>query len=212
VLYSLPTGVRAVLFAALLAAAMSSLDSALNSISAVTMRDFVEKKWDLDLKQKVRTSRIVTIVWGAIITGLAFFADSISDTIIEAVNKVGSAFYGPILAAFLLGIFYPRSNSKGVIVGVLSGVLFNMVLWIAEVDIYWMWWNMIGFLSTVVVAALVSRFTFDEVEYEKGREFSAVAMSDFNSGPLWKPSYTILVLYFLLILGTAAACTFYAAS
>lgn len=62
ILLMLPTGLRALLFAALLAAAMSSLDSALNSLSASTMRDFVSK-WKSDADQ-INLGKITTVIWG----------------------------------------------------------------------------------------------------------------------------------------------------
>ena len=102
ILLMLPTGLRAVLFAALLAAAMSSLDSALNSLSASTMRDFIQK-WRPESNQ-IKLGKIVTLICGVMIIMFAFIVGGISDTVIEAINKIGSAFYGPILAAFLVGI------------------------------------------------------------------------------------------------------------
>jgi SSS family transporter len=60
----LPQGIRAVIVAAMLAAAMSSLDSALNSLSAATMQDFVLRFKDLDIKSSLRASKITTVIWG----------------------------------------------------------------------------------------------------------------------------------------------------
>jgi len=109
ILQELPSGVRGILVSALLAAAMSSLDSALNSLSAATMRDFIEKRRDLSPGQSVLMGKLTTVAWGIVITGFAFVVGGISDTVIESINKIGSAFYGPILAAFLVGflIFLP---------------------------------------------------------------------------------------------------------
>ena len=83
---------------------MSSLDSALNSLSASTMRDFIQK-WRPESNQ-IKLGKIVTLIWGVMIIMFAFIVGGISDTVIEAINKIGSAFYGPILAAFLVGGFY----------------------------------------------------------------------------------------------------------
>ena len=95
ILLHIPTGVRALLFAAILAAAMSSLDSAINSLSASTMRDFVERGRNLSERRILLLSRLTTVLWGLAITGFAFLVGNISSTVLEGINKIGSAFYGP---------------------------------------------------------------------------------------------------------------------
>jgi len=200
VLMYLPTGIRALIFAAILAAAMSSLDSSINSLSAATMRDFVERLGgDFDDKAMLKWSRITTVLWGAAVIGFAFLAGGISDTVVEGINKVGSAFYGPILAVFLVGVLWRRANGPGVISGCLVGVAFNIVIWIGVESIYWMWWNLFGVTVAVVVSVIVSLFTgppksdrLDETVIEwagfMDRERS------------WLPIYGALVGYFGLIL------------
>ncbi len=59
---------------------------------------------------------------------LSLFAGGIADTIIEAINKVGSVFYGPILALFVVAIFVKNVNVVGANVGLLSGVFLNIYL------------------------------------------------------------------------------------
>ena len=158
ILYRLPVGVKGILIAALLAAAMSSLDSALNSLSAVTLRDFIEKKWHLSEKQLLRLGKLTTVAWGGLITFFAFYVGQISETVIEAINKIGSAFYGPILAAFLAGILIERISLRGVIIGILAGVGLNLSLWLSNAPIHWMWWNLFGCVMSLAAAYLASLF------------------------------------------------------
>jgi SSS family solute:Na+ symporter len=149
----LPEGVRALLIAALLSASMSSLDSALNALSAAPARDFLETP---QRPLSIRENRLVTFGWGLLITAFAFMVGNIADTVVEAINKIGSAFYGPVLAAFTAGILLPRVNASGIKLGVAAGVLLNLLLWLCLPDLSWMWWNAFGFAAAVIVALLTA--------------------------------------------------------
>ncbi|MEM1141882.1 MAG: sodium/solute symporter [Pseudomonadota bacterium] len=201
ILLKLPTGLRALLFAALLAAAMSSLDSALNSLSAATVRDFIDRKGEMSGKAVLRTSKVTTVVWGAVLTGLAFFAGNISDTVIEGINKVGSAFYGPILAAFLAGVASKRATGPGVIAGVIAGVGFNVVLWIGTPEIYWMWWNAFGLVVAIVVTLGASLIVGAPPSEEVLKQYTLTTGEGLLAREReWLPTYGLLFAYFALIL------------
>lgn len=194
----LPPGIRGLLFAAILAAAMSSLDSVLNSLSAATMRDFVKTKGQR-LANRLRLGKMVTIAWGGIITGFAFLIGGISETVIETINIIGSVFYGPILAAFLLGILSRRINSAGIFAGIFAGVGSNLILWKFAPGIHWMWWNVFGCIIAVVLAYFVSLVKMEplspEIEKYTLRRHHIVS----GERP-WLPVYLALVLYFIVIL------------
>jgi SSS family solute:Na+ symporter len=198
ILLYLPTGARAVIFAAILASAMSSLDSALNSLSAATMRDFIEPR----LKSTSRIfllSKLTTVAWGILITGFAFLVGRISVTIIESINKIGSAFYGPILAAFLVGVLSRRVTASGVLVGILAGVGLNLVLWLWFPAIHWMWWNCFGCLMAVLVASVVSLLT--PLPPSKQTDQYVLRGTRFLVAQRrWLPAYLSLILYFSLML------------
>jgi len=198
ILLELPQGVRAILFAAMLSAAMSSLDSALNSLSAATMRDFVERGRQLSDRQLLRYGKITTVIWGAVITGSAFLMQNIG-TVIEAINKIGSAFYGPILAAFLVGVISRRANGLGVIVGVLVGVSFNVALWLTDAPVYWMWWNAFGFVITAVVTVVVSLFSAAPSEEQK-EHYTIKTEGLIERERSWLWVYGLLAGYFVLMI------------
>ena len=200
ILQELPIGIRGVLVSALLAGAMSSLDSALNSLSAATMSDFVDKFYDLSPDRTLLVSKITTVVWGVVITGFAFLVGGISDTVIESINKIGSTFYGPILAAFLLGVLSARPTTIGVFVGVLAGVGFNLVLWVGFPETFWMWWNFFGVVITVIVTYVVSLFT-PARPLEEIRACTLFGSGFFEGQRLWHPGYTVLLVYFVVLLG-----------
>jgi len=151
ILEFVPVGLKGLLLAAIVAAAMSSLDSALNSLSAVTVRDFLGGGHEGSLWKE----RVVTVVWGVILTGVALIAGSIEKTVIEAINKVGSAFYGPVLVTFLLGLGRSRIGGRAISVGVVLGVSVNLTFWIFSVPLHWMWWNVVGALVTWTVSEMI---------------------------------------------------------
>jgi SSS family transporter len=151
----LPNGVLGLLLVAILAAAMSSLSSAINSLSAVSVEDYCRlSKNKLSPAASVKAAKFAGLFWGLITLTLSFYAGDIAPTIIEAINKVGSVFYGPILATFLLATCTRRITGKQVNVGIVCGVLVNVFLWLYMPMIFWFWWNVSGFFCTLAVAGL----------------------------------------------------------
>ena len=211
ILQQIPQGLRAVLLAAILSAAMSSLDSALNSLSAATVRDFVERLWAPRADRVLLVNRIVTVVWGAVVTALAFlfaFGD-FADTVVEGVNKIGSLVYGPILAAFLTGLLSRRATSNGVILGLAGGVVANLCLWCFRPDVHWMWWNVFGLLVTITVTLSTSRWFSCETSKDVDALILRPTQLRRNVATWWR-SYALLGLYFVVILGTIVLCTVWA--
>ncbi len=153
----LPNGIIGILLVAIMSAAMSSLSSTVNSLSAVTIEDFVKRfKGDLSDTQYVRYSRFLSIFWGLVCLFFAFFAGNIEGTVIEVINKVSSIFYGPILAAFILALLTKRTHALGANIGIVIGVGLNMYLWLYVPEVFWFWWNAIGCVVTLVVGYVIS--------------------------------------------------------
>lgn len=119
---------------------------------------------------------------------------SISDTIIEAINKVGSLFYGPVLSVFILAILFRRAGALGAKLAVLGGVTVNMVLWIGFPGVSWLWWNAAGCLSGIGIGYVVSLVSPRDVR--EGGLTDKTAAAD---GPGWSKGYIILGLYFIAI-------------
>lgn len=153
----LPNGVIGILLVAILAAAMSSLSSAINSLSAVSVEDYCRYTGkQLTNRQYLVVSRYAGLFWGVVTICLSAFAGGIAPTVIEAINKVGSLFYGPILACFLLAIGSKSLTAKPVNIGLIAGVLCNLMLWLFDVNIFWFWWNVTGFVTTIFVSYVSS--------------------------------------------------------
>ena len=152
-----PPGLTGLILAGMFAAVMSSIDSAFNSLSAASVQDVYVRHVNPSAteRQCLFWSRAATAIWGVLCTGLAFWVGNLAPTVIEGFNKIGSAFYGPTLAAFLVAILSRRATGNGVVWGLACGVGVNVVLWAGYDDsVSWLWWNAIGCAVTVAVASL----------------------------------------------------------
>jgi len=156
VVNAFPSGMAGLVIAGVFAAAMSSLDSALNSLSAVTVRDFYSRylKPNASDAHYLKASRLATIFWGLYATLFAFFAGNLGP-VIEAVNQIGSWFYGALLGTFLLAIFSHRSNARGAMAGLITG-MFAVWAVSALLDISWLYNNTVGVAVSMTVGYLVS--------------------------------------------------------
>lgn len=151
VAHYLPHGVIGVIVVSLIAAGMSSYSSTINSVSAVVMEDFVARFCPVPKDRYVTWSKRVALAWGGLTMLIGFFADRIATTAIEAINKVGSLVYGPIVGIFLLAAIGRWIKPMAANLGVVTGVAVNLVLWLRCPNVFWLWWNVIGALVTLAV-------------------------------------------------------------
>ena len=162
VINKMPVGIAGLVIAAVFAAAMSSIDSALNSLATVTTKDIYQKyfKKNADDKHYLKASRYFTLLWGIYAAIFAFFASNLG-TVIEAVNKVGSYFYGSLLGMFFLAVFTKRANGKGAVSGMIFGMLLVFMI-SAFTAVDWLWYNFFGAAGAFIVGYAVSVFTQDK--------------------------------------------------
>ncbi|MBN2301903.1 MAG: sodium:solute symporter [Lentisphaerae bacterium] len=205
----LPHGVIGLIIVSLFAAAMSSLDSTINSLSATTMRDIVERfmiSKPLEGRTALICSRGLTVFWGGLCVVFSFFVGDVSKSIIESINKIGSLANGPILAAFLLAILTRRANDQGVVIGIVAGFVCNLLTWKLLPGVSWLWWNVSGCLVTFSVGYLVSlvigrRPVADDIDnlvfhWNIGRQFRYQRN--------WLRYQVILVVYFVAMVAVLA--------
>jgi len=123
VIHALPDGVSGLVVTAIFAAAMSSMDSGINSLATVLDSDFVRplRKTAREDAHDVTLARWFTAAIGTVATGVAFYVASIGD-IIEAFITFISRFSAPVLALFLLGILTRRASFRGWLVGAAAGI------------------------------------------------------------------------------------------
>jgi Na+/proline symporter len=150
---TLPPGLLGLVVAGILAAALSSVDSALNSLSAVTLEES-----GLDgHRRSVLWGRMLTVGWG-VFAGIAAMVFSRSgETVIELVNRVGSALSGPTLAVFLLAFGVRRADGRSAVCGAVTGLVVTLSVAWAAPSVSWLWWNVIGCGTAVAVGWALGR-------------------------------------------------------
>jgi SSS family transporter len=194
----LPHGIIGLVMVALFSAAMSSLDSTINSLSAATIKDLYEpfvQKGEIPADKQLFLSRVFTVFWGSLIVFFSFFVGGISDSVIESVNKVGSLANGPILAMFLLGILTRFGNEKGAISGLIVGIIGNAILWKFVPEVSWFWWNVFGFFVAFGVGTVVSKATGGNTKDLTGLVWYRGVDKEFDYQVHWPTRYRIMAAY-----------------
>ena len=160
----LPTGVVGLLFAAIFAAAMSSSSSELNALGSTTTVDLYKRSIRKEASDShyVNSSKLFTAFWGL---GAILFATyaSLFENLIQAVNLLGSLFYGTILGIFVVGFFIKWIKGQAVFLAVLLSQALILVvhffngkgLFGMHWDIGFLWYNVIGCLSVVLFGLLL---------------------------------------------------------
>ncbi len=151
----LPPGVAGLVMAAILAAAMSNLSAALNSLASTSIMDFyrpiTEGRSGAPRPEAhfLRLARRATVLWGGVLLGIGWLARKWG-SVLEAGLSIASILYGSLLGVFLLGLLTRRTGEKAAIAGMLSG-LAVMVYVRGYTAIAWTWYVLIG--ATVTFAA-----------------------------------------------------------
>ena len=144
------------IIAAIFAAAMSSIDSVLNSLSGATVVD-IYRRWikpGCDDAHALRVGKFITLFWGVIATFTAlFFAGG--GSIIEMINRVGSWFYGSLLGIFVMALFMRRAGDLAGALGLLGGMGAVLVVH-NTVKVEFLWYNVVGLVGVVAVGFLTS--------------------------------------------------------
>lgn len=153
VIHYLPQGVVGLLFAIILLASMGATASGINSLTSTTVIDFYKRFYKTDSSDKsyLRISRITTIAWGVFSIIVALFAGQLGN-LIEAVNILGSLFYGTILGIFLVALMFRYVRGSAVFIGAVIAEVFVVITWYLELSAF-LWLNVIG-------CALVIGFSF----------------------------------------------------
>ena len=182
VVEGLPAGVSGLLLAGIIAAAMSTLSSSINSLASSSLMDIVKRVTSsaLDETRSLTASRVLTLFWGVVLIGFASLFEDSDNAVIELGLTIASYTYGALLGVFLLAILVNRSNQSDALIA-FSATIVAMILiifgvwhspgegWVfmpnpsaAEilerdlVSIAWPWYPLIGSAITVSVGALSS--------------------------------------------------------
>jgi Na+/proline symporter len=152
----MPAGIVGLILAAVFAAAMSSSSGEINSLATVTIIDIYRRHIRKDATDRhiVRAARIATAFWGCYAIAFAQYGKNLG-ALIEAVNIVGSLFYGGMLGVFVLAFYFPRVRGTAAFTGVLAG---EAAIFYAHFfsQISFLWYNVIGCLVVVGTALAIT--------------------------------------------------------
>jgi SSS family transporter len=150
----LPVGVVGLLIAVIFTAAVSSTSGEINSLATVSVIDFYRRfmKREASDRHYLWASRLMTIFWGVYAVVFANSSRSFG-ALIEAVNRIGSFFYGSVLGVFVLAFYFKRVRGTAAFFGVLTGqAAIFATSWFT--DITYLWFNVIGCVVVVASALL----------------------------------------------------------
>jgi SSS family solute:Na+ symporter len=162
----LPAGLVGLIVAVIFSAAMSSTSGEINSLATVTVIDIYRRHINSNAPDHhyLMASRFATLFWGLFAIGFAQFGRNFG-ALIQAVNVIGSLFYGGLLGVFVLAFCFKSVGANGAFCGVLAG---EAAIFAANLftKISFLWYNVIGCLVVVVVGVVVSRMVDRERKLE----------------------------------------------
>lgn len=163
----LPIGIVGLLIAIIFLASWGSIAAALNSLASSTVIDFHKRyiKKDCTEETDYRTSRWYSLAWGLFCIGVAMFASNIGNSLIEAVNILGSLFYGTILGVFLVAFYMKKVKGNAVFIGALIAEALVVTLFLLNeyevIKLGFLWLNAIGAIAVMLFAWAVEGVTRD---------------------------------------------------
>jgi SSS family solute:Na+ symporter len=168
----IPAGLSGLIIAAILAAAMSTLSSSINSLASSTTLDLYKPYWGKtnSPEKDLKVSRIITIFWGIILTGSAFFFALLQlksggqrPAVVELGLSIASYTYGGLLGAFVLGMLFRKVERRDALIGFFSGLTALLFLVRGPIqnvlpgqglNIAWPLYTVVGSLIVVLVGNL----------------------------------------------------------
>ncbi len=157
IIESLPQGISGLIVAGILAAAMSTLSSSINSISSATIFDILKPFSKPQSKPSVNIltlSRKVSLFWGLVLIGFALFFTQSQQSVVETALSIASVTYGGVLGVFLLGTFRANYKPLSVAIGFISS-LAAMAVIVFFFSIAWTLYTFIGASVALLVAFLL---------------------------------------------------------
>jgi Na+/proline symporter len=157
----LPAGLVGLLIAVIFLAAWGSIAATLNSLASCTIVDFHRRfsRNGLSGRKEYRLSQLYTLFWGIFCVAAAQLAYKLGNSLIEAVNVLGSLFYGPILGIFLVAFFRKRIGGRAVFISAIvieAGVLvLNMLSRKGIVPLGFLWFNVVGAVGVVFLSEVL---------------------------------------------------------
>ena len=165
----LPIGLIGLLLAVIFSAAMSSTASELNALATTSVIDIYKRSFvkEADDEHYLKMSKWFTFGWGIMALIFATFA-SLFDNLIEAVNIIGSLFYGTILGVFAIAFFFKKIRGNATFLGAILGEVCVLLLFylneIEVIQLAYLWLNLIGCALVIFMAFIIQTFSRRPVE------------------------------------------------
>jgi SSS family solute:Na+ symporter len=161
IVIALPPGLTGLVIAAILAAAMSSLSSGLNSSSAVVVRDFIGRAAGraMTSEDEVRLARYVSVGAAVLAVGLSLVVGGLATNLLELCFKVVNLLTAPIFVLFFLALFVPRATPFAAVVATVASVTAAVVVAFGWEAKWFLWSPPAALVAGVVVGTLASLFT-----------------------------------------------------
>ena len=155
VLNFLPVGLIGLVLAAIFSASMSSTSSEINSLATTTVVDMYKRLFNKEASEKhyVFITKGATVLWGMLAILFAQFANKMG-SLIEAVNILGSLFYGTILGIFLVAFYFKKASGTVTFYGAIISEII-VVLCFIFTGISFLWYNVIGCLLVIILAVII---------------------------------------------------------
>jgi Na+/proline symporter len=170
ILAELPHGAIGLLIAVMFAAALSSKAAELNALGATTTIDLWRHFRPLaaaDEARNVRVAKRFTALWGLFAVGFALFA-GFAENLIEAINILGSIFYGVVLGIFLVAFFFRRVGGSAVFFAALAAQVLVIAMFLS-LNIGYLWYNLIGCAACIAFSLLLHAVLGPRATTEGGR-------------------------------------------
>ena len=159
VIHYMPAGLVGLVIAAIFAASMSSSASELNALASTTVVDIYRRliKKEASERHYVIFSKLATIFWGGFAILFAEYAGNLG-SLVEAVNRLGSLFYGTILGIFLLAFYFKRVGGTATFCAAIVGELAVLYSFFFT-SISFLWYNVVGCVVVICAALLINALT-----------------------------------------------------
>jgi len=150
-----PKGLIGLLIAVIFLASMGSTASAINSLASTTTIDIYKRFINRNAteKQDLLWSRIFTLVWGIFTVVIALYANKLGN-LLEAVNILGSLFYGTILGIFIVAFYMKKIQGKAVFIAAILSEIIVIGIWYLD-KIPFLWLNLIGCVAVMIIAYFI---------------------------------------------------------
>jgi Na+/proline symporter len=157
VVHHIPAGIVGLIMAAIFAAAMSTISAEINSLATVSMVDIYRRFFRPGAADRhyLAASRWFTVFWGAYAIVTALYAQNLG-SLVEAVNRLGSLFYGTLLGVFVLAFFFPRVRGTAAFLAMILGEGAVFAVW-HFTGMAFLWLNAIGCLVVVAAGCTMAR-------------------------------------------------------